>query len=67
MMTLKKMCWTNRYTNFLTYFCKEIENMHFDTKPNYAKLIKMLEDLYVFEKNENFEKEFIQEAKEQIL
>ena len=31
----------------LTYFCLEIRNMRYETKPNYSRLRKMLEDLHM--------------------
>lgn len=52
-MTLSKMCEAEKAIE-LAYFCEEVENMKFGSKPNYKKLIKMLEDLYNHEKNKQF-------------
>ena len=54
---LNRMCQTPKCID-LSIFCMHIENMRFDTKPNYKRLRKILEDLYNYEMNKDFSKQY---------
>ena len=46
--SLARMCQSQRCHD-LSYFCMNVTNMRYDTKPDYSRLRKMLEDLYKYE------------------
>lgn len=51
--SLNRMCSTPKSID-LSYFCMHVENMQYDTEPNYRRLRKILEDLYMYEMNKGF-------------